>query len=111
MYITGRIKNLIILPNGENVSPESLEEPFYADPCVRDAMVKEDELNGAQVIAIEILPFMPAFDGKPFEEVEAYMKALVDKVNATLPSTHQIRKVTVRTEDFKRTGSMKVARV
>jgi hypothetical protein len=63
------------------------------------------------VIAVEILPLMPAFDGKPFEEVEAYMHALVDKVNATLPSTHQIRKVTVRTEDFKRTGSMKVARV
>ena len=111
VYITGRIKNLIILPNGENVSPETLEEPFYADPCVRDAMVKEDELNGTQVIAVEILPLMPAFDGKPFEEVEAYMHALVDKVNATLPSTHQIRKVTVRTEDFKRTGSMKVARV
>lgn len=111
LYITGRIKNLIILSNGENVSPESLEEPFYADPCVRDAMVKEDDLNGAAVIAVEILPFMPAFEGKPFEEIEAYMKALVDKVNATLPSTHQIRKVTVRTEDFKRTGSMKVARV
>ena len=111
LYITGRIKNLIILSNGENVSPESLEEPFYADPCVRDAMVKEDELNGNTVIAIEILPFMPAFDGKPWEEVEAYMNQLVAKVNATLPTTHQIRKVTVRTEDFKRTGSMKVARV
>ena len=111
LYINGRIKNLIILSNGENVSPESLEEPFYADPCVRDAMVKEDDLNGNSVIAIEILPLMPAFDGKPWEEVEAYMKALVDKVNATLPSTHQIRKVTVRTEDFKRTGSMKVSRV
>ncbi|MBO7396577.1 MAG: AMP-binding protein [Bacteroidales bacterium] len=111
LYITGRIKNLIILSNGENVSPESLEEPFYADPCVRDAMVKEAEVNGASVIAIEILPFMPAFDGKPWEEVEAYMNALVAKVNATLPSTHQIRKVTVRTEDFKRTGSMKVSRV
>ena len=36
---------------------------------------------------------------------------LVDKVNATLPSTHQIRKMTVRTEDFKRTGSMKVSRI
>ena len=111
LYITGRIKNLIILSNGENVSPESLEEPFYADPCVRDAMVKEDELNGNQVIAVEILPFMPAFDGKPWEEVEAYMNALVKKINATLPTTHQIMKVTVRTEDFKRTGSMKVARV
>ena len=111
LYITGRIKNLIILSNGENVSPEALEEPFYADPCVRDAMVKEDELNGQQVIAIEILPLMPAFEGKPFEEVEAYMNALVKKINDTLPTTHRIVKVTVRTEDFKRTGSMKVARV
>ena len=111
LYITGRIKNLIILANGENVSPEALEEPFYADPCVRDAMVKEDDLNGNKVIAVEILPFAPAFDGKTPEEIAAYMNNLVDKINATLPTTHQIRKVTVRTEDFKRTGSMKVARV
>ena len=111
LYITGRIKNLIILSNGENVSPEALEEPFYADPCVRDAMVKEEEVNGQPVIAVEVLPLMPAFEGKPFEEVEAYVNNLVAKINATLPTTHQIRKVTVRTEDFKRTGSMKVARV
>ena len=110
LYITGRIKNLIILSNGENVSPESLEEPFYADLCVRDAMVKEDELNGTQVIAVEILPQMPAFEGKSWEEIEAYMNELVKKINAGLPSTHRILKVTVRKEDFKRTGSMKVAR-
>ena len=110
LYIVGRIKNLIILANGENVSPESLEEPFYADACVRDAMVKEVEMNGENVIGIEILPQMPAFEGKAWEEVEAYMQALVEKVNAKLPSTHRIMKVTVRKEDFKRTGSMKVAR-
>ena len=110
LYITGRIKNLIILPNGENVSPESLEEPFYADPCVRDAMVKEEEMNGSPVIAVEILPQMPAFDGKSWEEVEQYMDELVKKINAGLPTTHRIMKVTVRKEDFKRTGSMKVAR-
>lgn len=111
LYITGRIKNLIILSNGENVSPESIEEPFYADPCVRDAMVKEDTLNDKPCIAVEILPLMPAFEGKPWEDVVAYMEALVAKVNATLPSTHRIMKTTVRKEDFKRTGSMKVARV
>jgi Acyl-CoA synthetases (AMP-forming)/AMP-acid ligases II len=110
LYIVGRIKNLIILANGENVSPESLEEPFYADACVRDAMVHEVEMNGERVIGIEILPQMPAFDGKSWEEVEAYMNALVEKINAKLPTTHRIVKVTVRKEDFKRTGSMKVAR-
>ena len=110
LYIVGRIKNLIILSNGENVSPESLEEPFYADPCVRDAMVKEVEMNGERVIGVEILPQMPAFDGKGMDVIEKYMQDLVARINAGLPSTHRIVKVAVRTEDFKRTGSMKVAR-
>ena len=110
LYIVGRIKNLIILPNGENVSPEELEEPFYKCPAVRDCLVKEDTNNGTQCIAIEILPNMPAFGDKSWDEVEAFFRKLVDDVNAKMPTTHRIAKVTVRKEDFKRTGSLKVAR-
>ncbi len=110
MYIVGRIKNLIILSNGENVSPESIEEPFYKDPKLRDCLVKEVEVDGRGVIAIEIYPRIDDFGNTPWEEVEAYFHKLVDEVNATMPSTHQISKVTVRKEDFKRTGAMKVSR-
>lgn len=106
MYIVGRIKNLIILSNGENVSPESLEEPFYKCDKLRDCLVKEDD----GVIAIEILPRMEEFAGMPWEEVEKFFSNLLAEVNATLPSTHRIAKLTVRKEDFKRTGTLKVSR-
>lgn len=111
VYIIGRIKNLIILSNGENVSPESIEEPFYASPLVKDALCREDEINGVPCIAVEILPRLQAFEGKSDDEIGQAMQNLVDEINKTLPTTHRISKVSVRKEDFKRTGSMKVSRV
>ena len=54
--ITGRRKNIILLPNGENVSPEEIEDLFYQSPMVRDCLVREDIMGGHAVLAIEILP-------------------------------------------------------
>lgn len=110
VYITGRIKNLIVLPNGENISPEVIEEPFYKSPAVRDCLVSELDLDGEMVLTVDILPNMPAFEGKSWEDVEAFFAQLVKDVNAELPSTHRVRKFSVRKEDFKRSGAMKVLR-
>ena len=51
LYLTGRIKNLIILGNGENVSPEELETLAVNQiPGVRDALVTEEN----QTLAIAL---------------------------------------------------------
>lgn len=39
IYITGRIKNLIILSNGENVSPEELESFINGYEIVKESLV------------------------------------------------------------------------
>ena len=110
IYIVGRIKNLILLKNGENISPESIEELFYQKLEVRDCLAKEMEHNGETVIGVEILPRMEYFAGKTPEDIQAFMQKYVDQANAQLPSFAQISKLIIRTEDFKRTGSLKVDR-
>lgn len=110
IYITGRIKNLIILSNGENVSPEELEDLFYKEDIVKDCLVSEMEMNGNQVIGIEILPYMPECEGMSDDELQQKLQELTDKINSSLPPYKRILKVVLRTEDFKRTGAMKIAR-
>lgn len=110
LYIVGRIKNLIILDNGENVSPESIEEPFYKLPFIKDCLVSEVKVDDRSVIGIQILPNMPFLEGNSPEEIHAMMEKAVEDINATLPTQWQVRQMTVRTEDFKRTGSLKIAR-
>ncbi len=41
LYVTGRIKNLIVLSNGENVSPEEIEEKLEQVDGVCEAFVEE----------------------------------------------------------------------
>lgn len=110
IYITGRIKNLIVLGNGENVSPEELEKYFYKYDTVKDCLVKEDSINGKPVIAVEILPLKAALGDKSDEETEKLFKEITDEINSLLPTYKQISKTIIRKEDFKRTNSMKVSR-
>lgn len=110
IYIVGRIKNLIILPNGENISPEELEEVFYKSEYVKDCLVKEDELNGKKVIGIEILPNTEAIKDMGEDGIYNLFRHLVADINKTLPTYKQISKISIRTEDFKRTNAMKISR-
>lgn len=111
-YITivGRIKNLIILSNGENISPEEIEEVYYKENFVKDCLIKEDTMNGEPVIAIEIFPYGPEVEGLSPEEIQKKAEDVVAKVNATMPTFKRVTKVMVRSEDFKRTGAMKIDR-
>lgn len=51
LYLNGRKKNLIILSNGENVSPEMIENYFDEDRLVQDIIVYgKDDIIAARFI-------------------------------------------------------------
>ena len=106
LYITGRKKNLIILSNGENVSPEELENKAEAAQIAQEVLVYPEE----EVLTLELYLGNELYKGKTEEEIVKEIKEKVSAVNRTLPSSKAIRKIRIRKEEFEKTTSKKIKR-
>ena len=101
LYITGRKKNVIILSNGENVSPEAIETKISACPEVLEVIVyDEDDMLTCHVWCGE------STDDSTKKSVEKYIK----QYNRSVPSYQSIRKVVYRDCQFEKTASGKIKR-
>ena len=100
LFLTGRTKNLIILSNGENISPEELENDFNRDPGVNEALVYEQD----NLIVAEIYP------EEAYRQDEAYFEALKQKVNQGRPAYKQVARIVLRDQDFIRNTTRKIVR-
>ena len=107
LYITGRLKEIIVLASGENVSPAELEVKFCGIDVISDCLVYDED---GKRLVLEILPRMTRVKERGIEDLYGYLKAEVDKINATLPAFEQIAKIVIRDTDFIRTPAMKIAR-
>ena len=106
LYITGRRKNLIILANGENVSPEELENGLSINRMVKEVVVSEDKNS----IKAEIFPDYDYLDKIKAKDIEGSIQSIVDKYNLELPSYKKINKVVIRETEFEKTTSKKIKR-
>lgn len=111
LYITGRIKEIIVLPSGENISPAELEVKFLELSLIQDAQVYEDVTeNGAHILALEVVPRMPEIARLGIENIGQHLTAELEKINNTLPTFQRVSRIIIRDSDFERTPSMKIKR-
>ena len=111
LYITGRIKEVIVLPNGENVSPAEVEAKFNELSCIQDSQVfASKNESGAPILALEVVPRLTELGGMKPEEIKPFITEKLEQINKTLPSFWRVSKITVRDTDFARTPSMKIVR-
>lgn len=100
LYFEGRIKNLIILANGENVSPEELEEKLYQAEGILDAVVYE---KGGKITAELFV------DRALIPDLAAAWR-IVSPVNRSLASYKQIAEIVLRETEFEKTATRKIKR-
>ena len=100
IFVTGRKKNLIILSNGENVSPEEIEVELMKDKGVREVMVSEKD----QKIVAEIYPEERLMGRKE------YFDETIMRYNRRVPINRRVTKVQLRDEEFRKNNSRKIIR-
>lgn len=111
LYITGRIKEIIVLSNGENVSPAEVEKHYDNIVYIQDCQLFEDaEGDGPHFLHLEVVPRKTEIASMDRETAAKTILDAINEVTKTLPTYERPTKVTIRTEDFERTPAMKIKR-
>lgn len=106
LFITGRVKNIIILSNGENVSPEAIEKKLDAYDMIEESMVySKNDMLFADIVPSDV----KAFDNK-LSEIEKEIEKIIDDLNKSAKPSHYISGFSIRIEPLQKTATGKIKR-
>ncbi|MDD3217807.1 MAG: AMP-binding protein [Lachnospiraceae bacterium] len=106
IFLTGRKKNLIITKNGENVSPEEIENRLSEARLVQEVLVREAE----GIIEAEIFPDYEYAKKKGLDDIRLCLQQVIDNYNQETAPHKKVYKLTVRETEFPKTPSKKIKR-
>lgn len=106
LFLTGRKKNLMITPNGENVSPEEIENRLGGEPLIQEILVRDSE----GVIEAEIFPDLEYAAKKKIRDVPSELQKLIDGYNRNAPLYKRIFRLKVRDREFEKNSTRKIRR-
>ncbi len=113
LFITGRLKNLIILSNGKNVYPEEIEASFAGIDGIKDLVVYEGvSRRGVEynAIVLEVFPDEDWMKQAGVTDFEGYIKPFVDAYNREAVPYKKIGLVRVRDTEFPKNTLRKITR-
>lgn len=114
LHVCGRSKNVIVLPNGENVYPEAIEHKINSYSWVVEGLVLEN--NGR--LEAWIYPDYEVIDEQTAgqsrverrEHVDHLLEQMRRELNDQLPPASRIAKIFERRETFVKTATHKIKR-
>ena len=116
LFITGRMKNVLITKNGKNVYPEELESLINKVEIIKESMVyqQENEQKDDTFLAAIIVPDFDKVKEKfgeiSDEELKEKLWEEVKGVNKQLVSYKYIKQIEVRKEELEKTTTLKIKR-
>ncbi|MCR5404216.1 MAG: AMP-binding protein [Butyrivibrio sp.] len=108
LFINGRVKNLIIMSNGENVSPEEIENKLALCPLISEVIIT-GENNG---LTARVYPDADEAEkrGLSGEELEKEIWNFISEYNGSQPTYRYVTALIVRQTPFIRNSTGKIKR-
>lgn len=115
LYITGRAKDVIVLPSGKNVHPEDLEVHYSKSPLVEELCVlgvedKSAEHKGAEKLVAVVIPDFEYLKQAKIANSKEMIRYELDNLGRELPEYQRVRDYIVRAEPIPRTATRKIKR-
>ena len=113
VFITGRMKSVIVLENGKNVFPEEIEEYMDEIETIAECVVVGRKAADSDEIILTAV-VVPNLEKLPTGATEELIHETIHKqimqVNRRLPSFKQIKNLELRATEFEKTTSKKIKR-
>ena len=115
IYITGRIKNMIVLSGGKKVFPEEVEavlekSPYFSEVCVLGTSRTFGVKDGTEEITAVIVPDSDICEKYEWDTVDKLIKNEVKKLSLRLTAYKRPINIIVRKDPLPRTTTRKVKR-
>ncbi len=118
LYITGRLKNVIVTKNGKKIFPEEVESYINRSPFVQESLVygECEQVSGECFVCAQILPDLEAIREKfklvsaSKEELMKIIREVIRNTNKDMPFYKHIRQFTIQETEFAKTTTQKIKR-
>ncbi len=116
LFITGRLKNLIVTSGGKNIYPEEIESSFLGNPLLSQVLVLPRIGSKGEEIAAIFVPdyeyLRSAYGDKANDDdfVTALINDYVTKINKSLISYKKVSTWGIRKKEFEMTATKKIRR-
>ena len=112
VFITGRLKTVIVLENGKNVFPEEIAEYLSSIEEIAESVVV-GRANGTEKVNLTaiVYPDLTKFpENTSIESIQNTIEMHIHELNKQLPTYKQIQIVELRDTEFEKTTSKKIKR-
>ena len=106
IFINGRVKNLIILSNGENISPEEIEGKLALNDLIDEIIVTGED----NLLTARIYPEQELVKNMSEDEINSALQKILDGYNKSQPTYKQLSRLVVRKYPFFKNASRKIIR-